>query len=203
MSTLCQTPNPMLEMNDIPDRYTRRVIGKGLTFPDNNRYTLQWLVTPPEASLWVFPNNNDATFQDQTLPKPSDLLLHYNYGAAAVKQWRKNVNVLTDRLVYLAHLNLYQNQWDLEKLQTITLGIKKRNAVTSKEGQGSRKRRKTLSGARDADSDSAQYGWDEDDVVLFFWGNSKMAQERRVREEQERGWHVDEWRDAVMGSPSS
>ena len=44
-----------------------------------------------------FPNNNDATFMDQLLPKSADLLLHYNYGAAAVKQWGKNTSVLTDR----------------------------------------------------------------------------------------------------------
>jgi len=81
--------------------------------------------------------------------------------------------------------------------------IKKRNRVTSKEGQGSRKKRKTLRGARDTDSDSVQHSWDEDDVVLFFWGNSKVARERRIREEQERGRHVGEWKDAVTGSPSS
>jgi hypothetical protein len=34
---------------------------------------------------------------DQQLPKPADLLLHYNYGAAAVKQWGKNTRVLTNR----------------------------------------------------------------------------------------------------------
>jgi hypothetical protein len=191
-------------MTDIPDRYTRRVMGKGLTFPDNDRYTLQWLVTPPETSLWVFPNNNDATVQDQTLPKPSDLLLHYNYGAAAVKQWGKNVSVLTERPGVPRPLELVPAPMGPGKTANEHLrSIKKRNAVTSKEGKGSRKRRKTLSGARDTDSDSVQHSWDEDDVVLFFWGNSKVAQERRVREEQERGRHVKEWRDAVTGSPSS
>jgi hypothetical protein len=191
-------------MTDIPDRYTRRVMGKGLTFPDNDRYTLQWLVTPSEASLWVFPNNNDATFQDQTLPKPSDLLLHYNYGAAAVKQWGKNVSVLTERPGVPRPLELVPAPMGPGKVANEHLrSIKKRNAVTSKEGQGSRKKRKTLSGARDTDSDSVQHSWDEDDVVLFFWGNSKVAQERRVREEQERGRHVEKWRDAVTGGPSS
>ena len=34
---------------------------------------------------------------DQRLPKPSDLLPHCNYGAAAVKHWSKNISVLTNR----------------------------------------------------------------------------------------------------------
>ena len=33
---------------------------------------------------------------DQQLPKPADLLLHYNYGAVAVKQWGKNTSVLSN-----------------------------------------------------------------------------------------------------------
>lgn len=30
---------------------------------------------------------------DQQLPKPADVLLHYNYGAAVVKQWGKGDRV--------------------------------------------------------------------------------------------------------------
>ena len=56
---------------------------------------LQWIVTQNDPTiLTIFPNNNDATFKDQQLPRPADLLLHYNYGAAAVKQWGKNTSVL-------------------------------------------------------------------------------------------------------------
>ena len=36
-----------------------------------------------------------SKFIDQQLPKPADLLLHYNYGAAAVKQWGVKSSVLT------------------------------------------------------------------------------------------------------------
>jgi len=163
-------------MTDIPDRYTRRVIGQGLTFPDNDRYTLQWLVTPPEASLWVFPDNNDATYQDLLTDRPD-----------------------VPRPLALVPAPMGPGKTANDHLRS----IKKRNRVTSKEGRGSRKKRKTFRGARDADSDSVQHSWDEDDVVLFFWGNSKVARERRIREEQERGRHVEEWRDAVTGSPSS
>jgi hypothetical protein len=30
------------------------------------------------------------------VPKPSDLLLHYNYGAAAIKMWGRGIEVLRD-----------------------------------------------------------------------------------------------------------
>ena len=41
-----------------------------------------------------FPNNSDGAFASHRKPEPSDLLLHYNYGAAAVKHWGRNQDVL-------------------------------------------------------------------------------------------------------------
>jgi hypothetical protein len=69
----------------------------GVSYPTGSRYTAQWLVTPSQVILHHLPNNNDATFMNEKLPKPADILLHYNYGAAAVKQWGKNSSVLTNR----------------------------------------------------------------------------------------------------------
>ena len=45
-----------------------------------------------------------------------------------------------------------------------------------------------------------QHRWDEDDVVMFFWGNSKAAQERHARAEEEHTDCVKKWRSAVTGS---
>jgi len=51
-------------------------------------YTLQWLVQPSHSAPANAPDNDDATFKANTdIPKPSDVLLHYSCGAAAVKQW--------------------------------------------------------------------------------------------------------------------
>jgi hypothetical protein len=59
------------------------------------RYTLQWLDPPEPYFLLNAPNNIDATFIPSTRKqKPSGLLLHYNYGAAAVKRWGHGVEVL-------------------------------------------------------------------------------------------------------------
>lgn len=77
---------------------------------------------------------------------------------------------------------------------------KKAAAMTIQERQGSSKKKKAHVpvGACGADSE-VQHGWDEDDVMLFFWGNSKLARERRAREEQGRRRGVEEWRTAIPG----
>ncbi|KAF8878882.1 hypothetical protein BD779DRAFT_1175813 [Infundibulicybe gibba] len=91
-----KTPNPILDTADVPARYVRR-IAEGLSYPTDARYTLQWLVPEDPFALPQISNNNDATFLDQQMPRPSDLLLHYNYGAAAVKNWGRNTDVLGQR----------------------------------------------------------------------------------------------------------
>ena len=79
-------------MADVPVRHTRRLgIPVGVSYPLESRYTFQWLMTPNERTLDRDPDNNDATFKNHDLPKPDDLLLHYNYGAAAVKHWGRNM----------------------------------------------------------------------------------------------------------------
>jgi hypothetical protein len=42
--------------------------------------------------------------------------------------------------------------------------------------------------------------WDEDDVMLFFWGNSKAVRERHAQKKQERTAQLNEWRAAVTGN---
>jgi len=51
-----------------------------------------------DALLDLYPNNTAAAFKRRTnLPKPSALLLHYNYGAAVVKLWGHRTEVLDQR----------------------------------------------------------------------------------------------------------
>ena len=45
-----------------------------------------------------------------------------------------------------------------------------------------------------APTDSEQPVWDEDDVMLFFWGNSMPSMERHVKKEQERKESINKWR---------
>jgi hypothetical protein len=46
-----------------------------------------------------------------------------------------------------------------------------------------------------------QEKWDEDDVMLYFWGNSKAALERHAQKEQERTEYLEDWRAGVTGNP--
>jgi hypothetical protein len=43
-------------------------------------------------------------------------------------------------------------------------------------------------------TDSEQPVWDEDDVMLFFWGNSMPSMERHAKQEQERKESINKWR---------
>ena len=39
--------------------------------------------------------------------------------------------------------------------------------------------------------------WDEDDVMLFLWGNSQAAKERHVEEVAEKSEQIEQWRGGV------
>jgi hypothetical protein len=109
VSSICfaangQTPNPILSITDIPGRHERSIVCDDAAYPAQERYTLQWLTTPEVITASIIPNNNDATFKRQTRkPKPSDLLLQYNYGAAAVKQGDMGFKLSSSTQTLLAH----------------------------------------------------------------------------------------------------
>ena len=121
---------------------------------------------------------------DQQLPKPADFLLHYNYGAAAVKQWGKNSSVLTKSLPIPA---------PLRAKHVTQAAIQKWAAVMSQGGL-----------ARNESEEAEQDRWDEDDVMLFFWGNTKVALERHAQAAQKKQEHtayLEDWRAKVTGDP--
>ena len=97
-----------------------------VSHPTNTRYTLQWIITPKSTIIQdTYPNNNDATFIDQQLPKPADLLLHYNYSAATVKQWAKIPLFCPMGLVLLTHLSPNWCHWHQEEARIIRVpGVK-------------------------------------------------------------------------------
>lgn len=187
----------MLETADVPDRCQRNIdTNLMIRYPTNSRYTFQWIVTPRTIILDRFPNNNDATFKNQRLSKPADLLLHYNYGAAAVKQWGKNVSVLTNRPgIPRPSVPVPAPMGPSRITHDHTSAIQKRAAAMSQGGQGAGNERSTSEGAA-ADCE-AQDGWDEDDVMLFFWGNSKAALDRHAQKKQERTEYLEDWRAGV------
>ena len=137
---------------------------------------------------------------DQQLPKPADLLLHYNYGAAAVKQWGKNTSVLTNHPdIPRPSVPVPAPVGPIRVMHDRKTVIQKQAAAVSQGGQVAGSERNTSEG--EAADFEAQDRWDEDDVMLFFWGNSKAALERHAQKKQERTAYLEDWRAAVTGHP--
>jgi len=186
-AVVLKTPNPILQTNDVPQRPLRNLFG-GAMYPPRSRYSLQWLVDCHPTFRTTFPNNCDAAFVNQHKPKPSDLLLHYNYGLGAVKHWGKNSEVLGER----------PGLPRPKKSATAAMGPAKsvgdREEAVPARAEGSHGG--GTGSVAGAVTDLEQPVWDEHDVMLFFWGNSKAARERHAKKEQERNDNIDRWRAA-------
>jgi hypothetical protein len=180
-------------------RHSRDLVG-GVSYPPNrSRFTLQWIALDEEHTLNLLPRNSDAAFLNHQLSKPADLLLHYNYGAAAVKYWGKNCGVLENRLnIPRPHLPASASMGPSRSIHSGRSAIGKRAAYFSQEGEASGSKRKRAEEPADWE---VQEGWDEDDVMLFFWGNSKAARERHAQKTQERTEYLEDWRAAATGNP--
>jgi len=180
-------------MNDIPARRIR-ILPDGTSYPPSSRYTLQWLAEDNQFLRSIFPNNSDAAFVSHHKPKPSDLLLHYNYGVAAVKHWGRNQDVLYNRP------GLPRPQAPETVAMGPTKSVGDRTTTTAKladaRAQGIQQQPAGNGGGMGlaAGTDSQQPVWDEDDVMLFFWGNSMPAVERHAKKEQEHKENINKWR---------
>lgn len=81
-----QTPNPALETVDVPCCHELS------NPPPTRRYTFQHIAAPP-----VFPlSHTDIPFPGQD-EDPAPFLLHYHYGAAALKWWGRQAKLLMNR----------------------------------------------------------------------------------------------------------
>jgi len=194
---ILKTPNRILQMGDIPERRVPYV-SNNASYPTSSRYTLQWLSNVDPSFLHYYPNNIDASFVSSRKDKPSDLLLHYNYGAAAVKKWGRNHAVLSDR----PGLPRPQAPEPVPMGPTRTVGDRKTTITKLANAWGEEVQPQSANDGSSAGSaaaiDSEQPVWDEDDVMLFFWGNSKPAMERHAKKEQERKANIYKWRLGVV-----
>jgi hypothetical protein len=164
------------------------------------RYTLQWLVNPGPQTLHVFPDNIDAAFKTHNA-LPSDLLLHYNYGAAAVKLWGHGKDILqnrpnTPRPIVPAPDPTQPTQMVHDR----SMANRKRDTAKRANEAGAGKVTPRDQPREMMDSGDAGAQWDEDDVMLFFWGNSQAATERHRRRQEETTSSIEHWR---RGSPST
>jgi hypothetical protein len=199
-----QTPNHVLDCQDIP-AHTVRTLHPDTTYPANTRYTLQWLVAPDQSTLSVIPHCVDAAFKTRTRKlKPSAMLLHYNYGAAAIKQWGHNIAVLQEGAKSRQPPKPAPTQPGPSRttIHDRKVAIDKRAAAKAMLGTGAGTGVGASTGTGvemgaetgEVEESEVQATWDEDDVMLFFWGNSKAAtqlHEEKVNKERQL---VEDWR---------
>ena len=198
LATNTQTPNHILDPNDIPPRRGRTFMPNNAIYPTGSRYTLQWLVIPDKPIESVVPNNGDAAFKKCTKkPKPSELLLHYNYGAAAVKCWGRGIDILQNHakpprppIPVPAPVGPSKTTHDRN------IEIHKGDQAQASHGAGAGNPT-AGAGTGELVESEGQVMWDEDDVMLFFWGNSQAAKERHLKKVQENTQRMEQWREGI------
>lgn len=192
-----QSPNHILEIDDIPSRHERKLL-MDVGYPTGSRYTFQWLDSGQSRKhvTAMIPNNSDAAFRKNTeKPKPSDLLLHYNYGAAAVKCWGRGTEVLQNRA------NPPRPSVPPAGPSGTTHDI---DAAIGKLGEAQNPDpSRAGAGPGELVESEGQAMWDEDDVMMFFWGNSKGARERHLEEVNESTGRMEQWRSGVAENTPS
>lgn len=193
-----QTPNHILKTKDIPPRHKRTDLASDVSYPPRRRYTLQWLEDPGPVDMNMIPNNSDATFKKATREStPSDLLLHYTYGATAVRRWGRGMETLTKlatpprpQVPVPAPPGPKRTIHD----RAATIAKRSKGQSTGETGAGSSTAGAGTGGLVESEG---QVVWDEDEVMLFFWGNSKAAKERHLKKVGENTQRLEQWRGGV------
>ncbi|KIJ57383.1 hypothetical protein M422DRAFT_773957, partial [Sphaerobolus stellatus SS14] len=180
-AVILKTPNPILDPADI---HPRLDVGTPLPnnkqYPRTARYTLQIFNRTLLTQLWgKLPDNVDAAFlkpslngkgnPKPTLPKPSALLLHYNFGAAALKQWGRNKVILSGRPGIPRPPPPTQdgNHRIFHQSDRQTAINKRKDKAPEEQNMGG-------AGAGGLQEAPTNQEWDEDDVMLYFWGNTPV-----------------------------
>ncbi|KAJ7919235.1 hypothetical protein B0H13DRAFT_1868754 [Mycena leptocephala] len=178
-------------------------IDDNIKYPDRERYTLHWLDGASPKLLTRVPNNSDATFRKYThIPKPSPMLLHYNYGAAAVKWWghgKSHLEISNRPTMPRPSVPVPAATGPTRTKRTaaqLDTSIQKR--ATGNTGASG-------SGPRESEAARDEEAMDPDEIVMFFWSQNPAAVERRKREaedriheEEERASRMEQWRESVM-----
>jgi hypothetical protein len=73
--------------------------------------------------------------------------------------------------------------------------VRKRDAARAADGGDAQPG--TWTGTEESAESEGQALWDEDDVMLFFWGNSQAAKQRHLKKVQENTQRMEHWREGV------
>jgi hypothetical protein len=218
---ILQTPNRVLNTDDVPQKYGRP-LRNDIEYPIDERFTLQIFNDGErravvERESWA---GMDAMFlRDTGLPKPSALLLHYTYGAAAVKCWGHHTELLSARyrrnIPRPSPAQATSSHAGPSSIHDRALTFKKRErhndtAGSSKRQRGRPPKRAITSEERDEDNSDAERVvveavdgstfMDEDDWMLFFALNTEEAHERRRAAEEEFSSRLTKWASEVSNN---
>lgn len=126
------------------------------------------------------------------MPLPSELLLCYNYGAAAVRWWGKG----TERIEKSGRPNIPRPSIPAPAPMGPRRTTHDRSVATGKRDVA---RGNTLAGGYGGQNDAVEGGaqMDPDDVMMYLWGNNPAARQRRESAQQELSYRIKQWAMAV------
>lgn len=180
-----------------PPSNATQILPDAVKYSTNPRYTLQWLNGDPYVQS-IFPNNKDAEFKKfvrkATLPSP--LLLHYNYGVAALKWWGKGPEYLiTARRRPTPPIPAPMGPSKSKHDRSVTTK-KLEEACTSGPGglqggagAGGRKAIEDIDERREEDAER---------LVLNFYVNTPTARHRRAQEKVEKQDKITGWQKGLL-----
>ena len=193
----------MLGTDDIPIR-APRIVRPTTEYPEGQRFTLQIIEIleglEREIVVHACKIGCDAVFSRNTpLSKPSDILLNYNYGAAAIKWWGHHTELLQSRAPRpLAPGPSTAPRSNLRPRPAATTSV----AVKKREGH-SKSHNSQKKGVLDpsaADASKPWESWDEDDWIFYCMLNTKATRERQQAAQEESSSNVRAWAQEVAGS---
>jgi len=206
----------VLDVDDIPGDPARFPLENTIEYeyPVGERFSLQLVGDLGRGvMLRMFPNNIDAAFKRGThLPKPSALLLHYNYGAAIVKLWGHRTEVLDQPNIRRPQfvINHKFKGPSKSRNQLIAIGTDTSSYLVRVSDGSEEAGEIAGGGAIDATDNQTVVvrrmvgyrGWDEDDWMLFFCGNTPAARERHRAAEEESSNRIGRWATEVSNAES-
>jgi len=146
-------------------------------------------------------HNVDAAFKKHhKKPMPSDLLVHYHYGAAAIERWGHGVEALNrpdlPRPPEPPPVPMGPTKTLHDRADTIRKRAKASGAGAAGAGNVAAGEASGSGQMRDSEGKD-QARWDADDIMLYFWGNSQAATERHRKKQEESGQNMEKWRHGV------
>ncbi|KAH9953599.1 hypothetical protein BC827DRAFT_1159154 [Russula dissimulans] len=203
---ILKTPNRVLDVNDIsgdPGRFPLLDTIK-YEYPLGERFSLQVVAGDLDR--------NSLLIAEEQIPKPSSLILHYNYGAAAVKLWGHRTEILARPNIPRSQIVMnHQSGGPSRDRNNGLIAIRKRkghNNTGGDRGESAESAEVAGGGATDVTDDPTVVvqpmvgyrGWDEDDWMLFFWGNTPAARERYRAADEQSSNRIAKWATEVSNT---